>query len=496
MEHLDVLIVGAGISGIAAAVHLAAHCPDRRVAILEARAELGGTWDLFRYPGVRSDSDMFSLGFSFRPWTASRAIVDGAAILQYLKDTAQEHGLQALLRFGHSVQRASWCSRTSRWTVTAVYGATGQSVQLSCDFLYMCTGYYDYSAGYRPALAGLERFQGRIVHPQHWPPELEYADKRVVVIGSGATAVSLVPALAKTAAHVTLLQRSPSYVLALPADDALVAALGSRGLGAAAARWRNILIGQLFFQLCRRAPRLARRLLLAHVRRELGQHCDVDRHFSPSYAPWRQRLCIARDGDLFRAIRSGRASVVTDSIATLTETGVALVSGAQLPADIVVTATGLELQLLGNIELSLDGAACDASQSFSYRGMMFSGIPNLVSSFGYANASWTLRSELTASYFCRLLEHMRRRGYRQFRPRLSGEIGPTRPFVELESGYVQRGLHRLPRQGSRAPWRVSQSYLLDRLSSRWASFSDGSLEFSPGPPLRATPAATGEDQLA
>lgn len=496
MEHLDVLIVGAGISGIAAAVHLAARCPERRVAILEARAELGGTWDLFRYPGVRSDSDMFSLGFSFRPWTASNAIVDGAAILQYLQDTARERGLYERLRFGHAVQRASWCSRTSRWTVLAAQTGTGRSVELSCSFLYLCTGYYDYSGGYQPELRGVERFRGRIVHPQQWPPGLEHAGKRVVVIGSGATAVSLVPALASSAAHVTLLQRSPSYMLSLPAQEPLMAALRGSQVGAALVRWRNILVGQLFFQLCQRAPALARRLLLAHVRRELGQHCDVDEHFAPRYAPWQQRLCVVRDGDLFRAIREGRVSMVTDTVATLTESGVALASGQQLEADLVVTATGLELKLLGNIALSVDDVPCDVSRSITYRGMMFSGIPNLVTSFGYTNASWTLRSELTATYFCRLLEHMRRRGYQQCRPLLSSQAGPPRPFVELQSGYVRRALHRLPQQGSRGPWRVRQSYLLDWLSLRWAHLADENLQFSAGPPLAAAPTVTREDQLA
>lgn len=481
MEHFDVLIVGAGISGIGAAVHLKALCPGRRWAILEARAELGGTWDLFRYPGVRSDSDMYTLGFSFRPWTEPRAIVDGASILQYLKDTAREHGLYQGLRFGHSVQRASWSSQRARWTVTVERRASGDSVQLTCNFLCMCTGYYDYAQGHCPAFAGLERFRGRIVHPQHWTEDVQVAGQRVVVIGSGATALTMVPALAKTAAHVTLLQRSPSYVLAVPARDAWVSALHGvfrPELVASLARWRNILLGMSVFQLCRRLPGLARKLILERARRALGPDYDVETHFSPRYAPWDQRLCIAPDGDLFRVIRSGQASVVTDQIVTFTETGLSLASGQQLAADLVVTATGLELRLMSDLELSVDGCRVDAAQSLSYRGVMFSGIPNLASCFGYTNASWTLRSELSARFVCRLLEYMTREGYQQCRPRASHEGDPSQPLIDFSSGYVQRGIHKFPRQGSRAPWRMRQNYLWDRLSSRWSGFSDGSLEFS------------------
>ena len=481
MEHFDVLIVGAGISGIGAAVHLKARCPGRRWAILEARAELGGTWDLFRYPGVRSDSDMYTLGFSFRPWREPRAIVEGASILQYLKDTAREHGLYQGLRFGQSVQRASWSSTTARWTVTVERRATGEAVQMSCEFLFMCTGYYDYARGHLPAFAGVERFAGRILHPQHWPPDLEYKGQRVVVIGSGATAVTLVPALARTAAHVTLLQRSPSYVLAVPARDTWVARLSSvlgPGVAVSLARWRNIVLGQFVFQLCRRRPSLARKLLLKKTQRALGPDYDVQSHFAPAYAPWDQRLCVAPDGDLFQTIRSGQASVVTDSIVTFTETGLSLGSGQQLPADLVVAATGLELQLMSNLEITVDGTRVDAAQSLSYRGIMFSGIPNLASCFGYTNASWTLRSELCADFVCRLLGYMARHGYQQCRPRHGGDSGPSRPLVDFSSGYVQRSLHKFPRQGSRGPWRVRQNYLLERLGSSWIGFSDGSLEFS------------------
>jgi len=498
MEHLDVLIVGAGISGIGAAVHLKARCPGRRWAILEARDDLGGTWDLFRYPGVRSDSDMYTLGFSFRPWTEPRAIVDGASLLQYLKDTAREHGLYRALRFGHSVQKASWSSTTARWTVTVERRATGETVQLTCGFLCMCTGYYDYAQGHCPPFAGMDRFRGRVLHPQHWPSDVEYAGRRVVVIGSGATAVTLVPALAKEAAHVTLLQRSPSYVLAVPAHDAWVAALSSRlnpRIAASLARWRNILLGLYFFQLCRRLPGLARRLLLKATRRALGPDYDVEAHFSPHYPPWDQRLCIAPGGDLFAVIRSGQASVVTGNIVTFTETGLALASGQQVAADLIVTATGLELQLMGNLEITVDGARIDAAQSVSYRGVMFSGIPNLASCFGYTNASWTLRSELSARFVCRLLEHMERHGYRQCRPRYSRESGPLRPFVDFSSGYVKRGAHKFPGQGSSAPWRVPQNYLLDRLGSSWIRFSDGSLEFSSLGDARPSGHASREGQL-
>jgi cation diffusion facilitator CzcD-associated flavoprotein CzcO len=498
MEHFDVLIVGAGISGIGAAVHLKARCPGQRWAILEARDELGGTWDLFRYPGVRSDSDMYTLGFSFRPWTESRAIVDGASILQYLQDTAREQGLYPALRFGHSVQRASWSSTTARWTVTVERRATGETLQLTCEFLFMCTGYYDYAKGHSPAFTGMERFRGRIVHPQHWSTDLEYADQRVVVIGSGATALTMVPALAKTAAHVTLLQRSPSYVLAVPAHDAWVAALRSI-LGperaASVARWRNILLGMFVFQLCRRLPGLARKLLVNRTRRELGPDYDVKSHFSPRYPPWDQRLCIAPDGDLFEVIRSGQASVVTDAIVTFTETGLSLESGRQLPADLVITATGLELQLMGSLEITVDGARIDAAKSISYRGVMFSGIPNLANCFGYTNASWTLRSELSARFVCRLLEYMARHGYQQCRPRHPRAGDGSQPLVDFSSGYVKRGIQRFPRQGSRAPWRVRQNYLWDRLDTCWTAFSDGSLEFSSLAAPRGSRHAAQEGQI-
>ncbi len=493
MEHFDVLIVGAGISGIGAAVHLKSLCPGRRWAILEARDELGGTWDLFRYPGVRSDSDMYTLGFSFRPWTEPRAIADGASILQYLKDTTREHGLYQELRFGHSVRRASWSSQTARWTVTVERRATGDSVQLTCAFLFMCTGYYDPAQGHCPLFAGTERFRGRIVHPQHWTPDVQYAGQRVVVIGSGATALTMVPALAQTAAHVTLLQRSPSYVLAVPTRDAWVSALHGRfrpEVVASVARWRNILLGMSFFQLCRRLPGLARQLILEQTRRALGPDYDVETHFSPTYAPWDQRMGIAPDGDLFRVIRTGQASVVTDQIVTFTATGLSLASGQQLAADLVVTATGLELQLMGNLEIIVDGCRIDAAKSLSYRGVMFSGIPNLASCLGYTNASWTLRSELSARFVGRLLQYMARHGYQQCRPRPAREGGPSQPLIDFSSGYVQRGIQRFPRQGSRAPWRMRQNYLLDLLSSGWTGFSDGSLEFSsPGVAQTISPAA-------
>jgi len=499
MEHLDVLIVGAGISGIAAAVHLRKECPDRRLAILEGRDALGGTWDLFRYPGVRSDSDMFTLGFSFRPWTDPQGIADGAAILQYLTDTAREHGLDEVIRFGLVVQRASWSSRTARWSVEVERRATGETVRLSCGFLYSCTGYYDYSKGYCPEFDGKERFSGHVVHPQRWTPDIDCAGKRVVVIGSGATAMTLVPALAQTAAHVTLLQRSPSYVLPVPVRDRLVARL-RRVLPARSAarivRWRNILLGLYFFHFCRSSPERARKYLMGLARRKLGPDYDVETHFRPRYDPWVQRLCIAPGGDIFKTIASGRASVVTDHVETFTETGLSLRSGMQLDADVIVTATGLELQLMGNVTLVVDGAEVDASRSMSYRGMMFSGIPNLASSFGYANASWTLRSELIARYVCRLLNYMKRKSYQQCRPRLPSKPGPRRPFVDFSSGYVRRGIDRMPAQGNRSPWLVSQNYLWDRLSLRWAGFADGSLEFSSEPARSEDGLARSESRLA
>ena len=481
LEHFDVLIVGAGLSGIGAACHLQRECPQHRFAILENRPRIGGTWDLFRYPGVRSDSDMYTLGYAFKPWEQPQAIASGESIRNYVEETAEEHGVDRLIRFGHKVISADWSASQARWTLQIERADQGDTVQMSCNFLLMCAGYYSYEQGYAPAFPGSENFRGRIVHPQHWTPDIDYADKRVVVIGSGATAVTLVPAMAKTAAHVTMLQRSPTWVVARPAEDAMANRL-RRFLPAMLAygitRWKRILLGMYVFSLCRRKPELASRMLLQGVRTALGPDYDVDKHFTPRYRPWDQRVCLVPDGDLFATIRSGRASVVTDEIETFTETGIRLKSGEALAADLIVTATGLNLNVLGGLRVSLDGEPVDLSKTLNYKGLMYSGVPNLASCFGYTNASWTLKCDLTCDYVCRLLNHMKAKGLTSCTPRNKDPSIQAEPWVDFSSGYFQRARDILPRQGSRAPWKLYQNYPRDILMLRHGRIEDGVLEFA------------------
>jgi monooxygenase len=480
-EYFDVLIVGAGLSGIGAGYHLQTRCPDRSYAILEGRERIGGTWDLFRYPGVRSDSDMYTLGYSFRPWREARAIADGASILKYLQDTAREHGIDRAIRFGHRVVRASWCTNDALWTVDVELGAAKEPARFTCNFLFMCSGYYRYASGYTPEFPGMDSFAGRIVHPQHWGGDIDVAGKRVVVIGSGATAMSLLPALAESAASVTLLQRSPTWVVARPAKDALVNML-RRILPArlvdGLARWQRLLLGMYFYNLCRKKPARAKRLILGGVRAWLGPQYDIDRHFTPRYNPWEQRLCLVPDGDLFRAIRSGRATVVTDQIERFTARGLRLASGSELEADLIVTATGLELQVLGGLQVSVDGAAVDWAETMTYKGMMYGGVPNLAAVFGYTNASWTLKCELSCEYVCRLLNRMARRRMRQCTPRHADPTSGGQPWIDFSSGYVRRSLHLFPKQGDRAPWKLLQNYVRDLLVLRWGKLEDGAMRFS------------------
>jgi len=483
IEHFDVLIVGAGISGVSAAYHLQRYCPDRSYAVLEARAVIGGTWDLFRYPGIRSDSDMHTLGFAFEPWTGDKSIADGAAIRDYVQATARKHGIDGHVRHGVRVAAAAWSTPDALWTVDAV-GPDGEPLRFTCGFLSLCAGYYDYAGGHMPTFPGVEEFQGRLVHPQHWPDDMDYADRDVVVIGSGATAVTLVPAMTDRARHVTMLQRSPTYVVSRPAGDATAARL-RRFLPATAAyrltRWKNVLLGMIFYRLARRKPQATRERLLTLVREALGSEYDVGTHFTPSYDPWDQRLCLIPDGDLFDAIRSGRVEVVTDRIETFTSRGIRLASGRELSADVVVAATGLELLLGGGVEITVDGKHQALSDAFSYRGMMFSNVPNLSSCFGYINASWTLKADLTARYVCRLLNAMRRRGLRQATPRPAGSAISAKPFLDFTSGYVQRAASRMPKQGQRKPWQVHQNYALDWASLRLGSI-DREMKFTnPGP---------------
>ncbi len=478
-EHFDVVVVGAGISGIGAGYHLGEECPGHRYVILEGRERLGGTWDLFRYPGIRSDSDMFTLGFPFNPWTERKGIADGSTILEYLEQTARKFGIDRHIRYRHKVTRASWSTPDARWTVDAT--VDGRPVRFTCGFLFMCSGYYRYDEGYTPTFPGVERFEGRIVHPQTWTEDIDYDDKRVVVIGSGATAVTLIPSLAERAAHVTMLQRSPSYVLSRPSEDVVAQAL-RRVLSASTTyqlvRWKNVLMATLLYTLSRRLPKRVRKMLIDGVAAELSPDFDVNKHFAPNYDPWDQRLCLVPDGDLFSAIREGRASVVTDHIETFTEHGLRLRSGDELPADLVVTATGLQLRFLGGVEVLVDGEVVEPSEHMTYKAMMLSDVPNMVLSFGYTNASWTLKSELTASYVCRLLQHMERGGYRRCVPRNRDPNVVAAPFLSLSSGYVQRSRDLFPKQGSRAPWRLKESYLHDLVALRRGSVDDGVMELS------------------
>jgi cation diffusion facilitator CzcD-associated flavoprotein CzcO len=479
-EHFDVLIVGAGLSGIGAAWHLQDRHPGRRYAILEARGELGGTWDLFRYPGIRSDSDMHTLGYRFRPWLADKSITDGESILEYVRETARDHGIDGKIRFHHRVVRAEWSTAESRWAVEAERSDSGETVQLTCDFLWTCSGYFRYDQGYTPEFEGRERFGGRIVHPQHWPEDLDYAGKRVVVIGSGATAVTLVPAMAEKAAQVTMLQRSPTYIVSLPAEDPIASRLRRRlppKLVYSLVRWKNVLLQTLVFQLSRRRPQAVKRMIRRGLERALPAGYDIDTHFTPSYDPWDQRMCLVPDGDLFEAIADGSAEVVTDRIETFTETGLRLESGAELEADIIVTATGLNLLFLGAMRLSVDGKEVDVPSAMTYKGMMLSGVPNFAFTVGYTNASWTLKADLTSEYVCRLLAHMDAHGYRRCVPELDTSVR-EQPLLDFTSGYVLRSLDQFPKQGSKEPWRLRQNYVFDLRTIRRGPVDDGTMRFA------------------
>lgn len=483
IEHVDVIVVGAGLSGIGAGYHLQKRSPTSSYLILEGREAIGGTWDLFRYPGIRSDSDMHTLGYNFRPWTQAKAIADGTSIREYVSDTARTYGIDRHIRFGHRVIGASWSTLDACWTLECLVG--GEKVQFTCNFLYMCSGYYNYATGHAPEFAGSDDFRGRIVHPQFWPDDLDYAGKKVVVIGSGATAVTLVPEMAKAASHVTMLQRSPTYVVSRPAQDRFANSL-RRWLPEKTAygitRWKNVLLQMFFFRMTRKRPEKAKERLIGMVREQLGPDYDVATHFTPRYNPWDQRLCLVPDADLFDSIRAGSASVETGTIETFTADGIRLTSGKSIDADIVVTATGLQMQLLSGIPFTVDKTPVDLSKTLNYKGMMYSDVPNLASCFGYTNASWTLKADLTSMYVCRMLEAMRKRGMRQCTPRIGDEAIEAEPFLAFSSGYVQRALNELPKQGNRKPWKLYQNYALDVMALRFGSLDD-SMEFSnPAPP--------------
>jgi monooxygenase len=494
VAHLDVLIVGAGLSGIGAAHYLQEECPWATYAIFEARDAIGGTWDLFRYPGIRSDSDMYTLGYSFRPWPGAKSIADGPSILQYIRDTATESGIDKQIRFNHRVIAADWSSADACWHLTAERTDSGERMQLTCGFLFSCSGYYRYDHGYQPAFAGMERFGGAIVHPQAWPEDMDFTGTRVVVIGSGATAVTLIPSLAKTAAHVTMLQRSPTYIASLPDRNPMVTLLRKalpQHYSGRAIRWMMALGTQAFYQFSRRRPNVVKRFLRKGVERQLPKGYDIDTHFTPRYNPWDQRMCVVPNGDLFAAISAGTASVVTDHIDSFTETGLLLTSGAELEADVIVTATGLELLFLGGIELSVDGDVVDPASRLTYKGMMLEGVPNMALAVGYTNASWTLKCDLTCDYVCRLLNSMRAKGQRQCTPVNRSATAVAGPMLGLSSGYIARSAHLLPKQGSAYPWQVHQSYLRDYRALKMSAIEDEAMAFTnPKTPEPAIAAAS------
>ena len=484
VEHFDVVVIGAGISGIGAGYHLQANCPNRTYTILEGRDDIGGTWSLFRYPGVRSDSDMHTLGYSFKPWTAEKAIADGPSILQYLRDTSAEYRIDEHIRFGHLVTKAEWSTDDARWTVESHRKDTAETVLISASFLFMCSGYYSYQGGYTPEFPGIADFEGRIVHPQAWPDDLDCSGKRVVVIGSGATAMTIIPAIADTAAHVTMLQRSPTYVVSAPDTDRLANRLRRilpEKVAYGLTRWKNVTMQQVIYKKTRTQPAKVKAKLLGMVRKELGPDYDVDTHFTPRYNPWDQRLCLVPNSDLFKAIRSGKASVVTDEISRFTDHGITLRSGTSVVADIIVTATGLQLVTLGEMDFVVDGEPVDFAKTWTYKGFAYSDIPNMASSFGYVNASWTLRSDLICEYVCRLLNHMEQTGTAQCTPRLrsSDRSMPERPWIDdFTSGYMQRVMHLFPRQGDREPWINPQNYGRDKKMFRKSPLDDGVMTFT------------------
>lgn len=479
-EILDVLIVGAGLSGIGAAVHLTKRCPGKSLAIVEGRERLGGTWDLFRYPGIRSDSDMYTLGYNFKPWTARKAIADAPSILKYLHETVDEYKLEEKIRFNRKVVNASWSSKEALWTVSLKHG-DGSYSTIKCNFLHMCSGYYSYDEAHSPDFPGKEAFAGQIVHPQFWPETIDYAGKKVVVIGSGATAVTLVPSMAETAGHVTMLQRSPTYIVSLPGEDKW--ALRFRKimpgkLAYLATRWKNVLWGLFTFNLARTKPKAFKKRILDMVKEEMGESVDMT-HFTPSYNPWDQRLCLVPDSDLFSAIKSGKASVVTDQIERFTEAGIVLKSGETLEADIIVTATGLKMLTGGSAAIEVDGEPVVFGEKINYKGVMFSGVPNFGMTMGYTNASWTLKADLTSEYVCRLINFMDKNGTPIATPTLpaDGSVG-TEPMLDFTSGYVQRAIKDLPKQGDRKPWRLNQNYPKDIINLRHKTVDDGVMVFA------------------
>ena len=478
-ESIDVLIIGAGLSGIGGACHLRRNSPDRSFMILESREASGGTWDLFRYPGIRSDSDMYTFGYGFKPWSDKSSIADGHKILSYIREAAAEYDVEQHIRYQHKVVSASWSSTQSRWLVTAERGDTGEQITISCQFIFSCSGYYDYDQGYTPEFAGIDNFKGQVIHAQHWPEELDYQGKRVVVIGSGATAVTLVPAMSQDTASLVMLQRTPTYIASVPKEQPLAETLRKwlpDSWVFRLIRWKQVLFQIYLYQLSRRNPQRLRKVLLGLVRKEMGPDYDVDTHFTPDYNPWDQRVCGVPDGDLFSAIRENRAEVVTDHIDQFNKEGIHLKSGKQLDADIVVLATGLNLKFAGGVEYSVDGKVLDFAEHFIFRGMMFSGLPNMAFTIGYTNSSWTLKADLTGQYVSRLLNKMARHSYTTVTPRLTGEVEEM-PLLDFDAGYVLRSRESFPKQGNRLPWKNYQNYIRDFIGLRLGRQNDDELEF-------------------
>jgi cation diffusion facilitator CzcD-associated flavoprotein CzcO len=493
VDHVDVLIVGAGLSGIGAACHLRKESPGKTFAILESRDAIGGTWDLFRYPGIRSDSDMFTLGYIFRPWTAGKAIADGPSIRSYVRDTAREYDVESSIRFQHRVVRAEWSTQDARWLVEAHRTDTAETVQLTCGFLFVCSGYYNYEQGYTPDFPGIESYAGQVIHPQLWPENLDYAGKRVVVIGSGATAVTLVPAMTDEAEHVTMLQRSPSYLVSQPSEDPWAKVMRGKvpnNVAYSILRWKHVLLATASFQLSRHAPKVMKGILRKGLRKQLPETFDVNTHFRPRYNPWDQRLCVVPDGNFFKAIRDDKVAIATDTIETFTEKGIKLSSGEELNADIIVTATGLNLLGIGGMSLVVDGSDVELGDTVAYKGMMLSGVPNFALTVGYTNASWTLKADLVASYVCRLLNHMDARGTQICTPIAPQTSGQTRPLIDLMSGYVLRSAENLPKQGERAPWRLYQNYVRDLIMLRRGRLTDNGIRFTRRPLMRTAAVTT------
>ena len=479
-KKIDVLVVGAGLSGIGAGYHLQKKCPETSFLILEGRENIGGTWDLFKYPGIRSDSDMYTLGYNFKPWKEQKAIADAPSILKYLNETVEEFNLKSKIRFGKYVKKARWSSDSNQWTVDIEDKKTGKFSQILCSFIFMCSGYYSYKEGYTPHFEGKENFKGDIIHPQKWDTSFDYSNKKIVVIGSGATAVTIVPEMAKTAKHVTMLQRSPTYVVAAPEKDNLANKLRKYlplKFTYWFIRWRNILRQQYYFRLCKKYPKGVKNVIIREVKKKLGNDFDVKTHFTPKYNPWDQRMCLVPDGDLFEQINQGKASVVTDHIKNFTENGLLLKSGKELKADVIITATGLNLEMLSTVEFFVDNKSVDISKTVTYKGMMYSGIPNLASTFGYTNASWTLGADLTSEYVCRVINHMKRNNYDVVCPKPNIGIEADPDYLNLTSGYIKRSLNIFPKQGKKAPWRNNQNYLIDIFQMKYGRIDDGEISF-------------------